>query len=119
MTKAGPNAGKTFSVPTIPISCGKNSPKAIQWMVSSFHAFKSQLTAQALHPKTGWVLPTYVKLYQSNMLLHLRTQQANTRPIHPPTHPVIRPEQSPPDYAAQIIELRSELAALRLEVEAL
>ena len=74
--------------------------------------------------RLGWdvtvvTLPTYVKLYQNNMLLHLRAQQANTRPIHPPTHLVIHSEQSPPDYAAQIVELCSEIAALHLEVEAL
>ena len=44
---------------------------------------------------------------------------ANTRPTHPPTHAVIRSEQSPPDHAAQIAELRAEIAALRLEFEAL
>ena len=48
----------------------------IQWIVSVFHAFKSQLALQALDDK-GRVLPAYVKLYQNNMLVHLRAQQAS------------------------------------------
>ena len=119
MTKASPNAGKSFFTLTVLISCGKNSLKAIQWMASIFHAYESQLTAQALHPKTGQVLPSYVKQYQNNMLLHLCAQMANTRLTHPPTHSVICSEQSPPNYVAQIIELCVGIAALHLEFEAL
>ena len=42
-TKAGPKAGQTFSVPTIPISCKKDDHKAIHWTVSLFHSFKTHL----------------------------------------------------------------------------
>jgi len=87
-TKAGPNGGKTFSVPTVLTSCGKDSPKAIQWIVSILHSFKSQLAPQALDPTSGWVLPTYIKIYQNNMLLHLHAQQAHPQaPLPPPSNP--------------------------------
>ena len=33
--KAGPSARKSFRVPTVPTLCGKGSPQAIQWHVSS------------------------------------------------------------------------------------
>jgi len=86
-TKAGPNAGKSFAVPTVPTSCPKDSPKAVHWIVSIFHAFKSQLAPQALDPETGRVLPSYVKLYQNNMLMHLHAQRARPRAGNsPPSH---------------------------------
>jgi len=85
--KAGPNAGKSFAVPTVPTSCPKDSPKAVHWIVSIFHAFKSQLAPQALDPETGRVLPSYVKLYQNNMLMHLHAQRARPRAGNsPPSH---------------------------------
>jgi len=34
--KAGPNAGKSFNVPTVPTSCPKDSPKAVHWIVLIF-----------------------------------------------------------------------------------
>ena len=91
-TKAGPRAGKSFLVPTVPISCPKDSPKAIHWILSIFHAFKLQLAPQVLDPGTGRVLPAYIKLYQSNMLMHLCAQLACLR--------VGRPSTAPPPYAA-------------------
>ena len=121
-TKAGPKAGKSFHVPTVPTSCGKDSHRAIHWIVSIFHAFKSQLALQALDDK-GRVLPAYIKLYQNNMLVHLRAQQAllarqaklpsMSRPQ--PAQPTQTPSQ-PID--AVIAELKAEIASLRSDLEA-
>ena len=69
-TKAGPKAGQTFLVPTIPISCKKDDHKAIHWTVSLFHSFKTHLHPEAMNPETGRVLPSFVRIYQNNMLLH-------------------------------------------------
>ncbi|KAI6030786.1 hypothetical protein F5J12DRAFT_779844 [Pisolithus orientalis] len=88
--KDGPHAGKIHPVPTVPITCGKDSPKAIQWIVSVFHSFKSQLTPLALVPETGWVHPDFMKLYQNNMLVHLCTQQALHKPL-PPSRSLSKP----------------------------
>ena len=79
-TKASPNIGKTFSVPTISIACNKDASWAVQWMVSLFQSFKSHLDPEALDPEMGQVLPAFVKLYQSNMLLHFHSQL--TIPAH-------------------------------------
>ena len=76
--KAGPNASKSFAVPTVLTLCPKDSPKAVHWLVSIFHAFKAQLAPQALDQETGRVLPAYVKLYQNNMLMHIRAQHAHS-----------------------------------------
>ncbi|KIM64579.1 hypothetical protein SCLCIDRAFT_23316 [Scleroderma citrinum Foug A] len=122
--KAGPKAGKSFTVPTVPTSCRKDSPKAIMWIVSIFHAFKSQLTPCALDPATGWVLPTYVKVYQNNMLIHLRGQQAHpvAKPSSPPSHP--RAQPGIPSHPtgnrplAEIEALRAEIMALHAKFQA-
>ena len=119
-TKAGPKAGTSFKVPTVPTSCGKDSHRAIQWIVSIFHAFKSQLAPSALDVDTGRVLPAYVKLYQSNMLVHLRTQQAMQAkspptPCPQPTRPTQAPTQS---FDAIIADLRAEISSLRSDLEA-
>ena len=45
-TRAGPRAGKSFQVLSVPTVCGRDSPKAIQWVVTIFHAFKAQLAPQ-------------------------------------------------------------------------
>jgi len=123
-TKAGPNAGKSFAVPTVPTSCPKDSPKAIQWVISIFHAFKAQLAPQALDPETGRVLPSYVKIYQSNMLMHLRAQRAHPKASKPPPSPAPRAPTRPvapiPSKSPGVIaELHAEIAALRNEVQAL
>ena len=96
--KAGPNAGKSFHVPTVPTSCGKDSPQAVQWLVSAFHTFKAQLTPKAIDSKTGQVLPAYVKVYQNNMLLHLAQQQAIAPPAKatPPSKSTAPPRPYPP-----------------------
>ena len=96
--KAGPNAGKSFHVPTVPTSCGKDSPQAVQWLVSTFHTFKAQLTPKAIDAKTGQVLPAYIKVYQNNMLLHLAQQQAIAPPAKatPPSKSTAPPRPYPP-----------------------
>jgi len=107
MTRAGPSTGKSFQVPTVPIVCRKDSPKAIQWLVSAFHSFKSQLIAQALSPETGRVLRAYVQLYQNNMLLHLHAQQAQVGP--PPSASAFitraQPGHTPPPPTVVIVEI--------------
>jgi len=114
-TKAGPNAGKSFAVPTVPTSCPKDSPKATQWVVSIFHAFKAQLAPQALDPETGRVLPSYVKIYQNNMLMHLRAQRAHPRAGKPPplTHLELPLGQSPPSPLSPPALLRSSVQRSR------
>ncbi|KIM55474.1 hypothetical protein SCLCIDRAFT_30334 [Scleroderma citrinum Foug A] len=96
--KAGPNAGKSFRVPTVPTSCGRDSPQAVQWLVSAFHAFKAQLMPKAIGAKTGQVLPAYVKVYQNNMLQHLVQQQAVAPPAKatPPSKSKAPPGHIPP-----------------------
>jgi len=92
--KAGPNAGKSFTVATVLTLCPKDSPKAVHWIVSIFHAFKSQLAPQVLDLETGRVLPSYIKLYQIDMLMHLCAQCACPRASKsPPTLPTHAPPQ--------------------------
>ena len=120
-TKAGPNAGKSFNVLSVPTSCGKDSPRVIQWIISIFHAFKSQLAPPALDAETGRVLPGFVCIYQNNMLLHFRLQQAQSR-LKPPTLPKASSGTPPPPTsvsAADFAELKAELMALQAEFEAL
>lgn len=47
-TKNGPKAGKTFKVPTIPTHCPPKPPRAIVWLVNTFHSFKAHLLPTAL-----------------------------------------------------------------------
>ena len=119
-TKAGPKASMSFKIPTVPTSCGKGSHQAIQWIVSIFHTFKSQLAPSPLDIDTGRVLPAYVKLYQSNMLVHLHTQQAVQAKSPPtphlqPTRPTQTPTQS---FNAIIADLQAEISSLRSDLEA-
>ena len=97
-------AGKSFNVPSVPTACSRDSPKVIQWIISIFHAFKAQLVPQAISQETGRVLPDYVKLYQNNMLMHFRSQQAQSmsiveestaHPDHPWLMPIIEHRHSP------------------------
>jgi len=89
-------------------------------MVSIFHAFKAQLAPQALDQETGRVLPAYVKLYQNNMLMHIRAQRAHSRVGKTSLASAPRPAAViPPQPPSVIAELRQEIAALRAEVQAL
>jgi len=124
ITKADPNAGTSFQVPTVPTLCPKDSPKAIHWIVSIFHVFKSQLAPQALNPEIGRENPAYVKLYQTNMLLHLHAQHAHLMVRKPPpASPTCAAPQPvaniPPQPTGTIVELCVEIVALRREVQAL
>lgn len=105
-TKAGPNAGKSFNVPTVPTACKKGSPRATQWIISLFHSFKAHLNPQALDPN-GWVLPAHVRLYQNNMLIHLRGLLGNPlsqpTPASPPRPPP--PQPNPTHFYASLSEL--------------
>ena len=121
-TRAGPRAGKSFNVPSVPTACSRDSPKAIQWIVSIFHAFKAQLAPQALSQETGQVLPDYVKLYQNNMLVHFRSQQAQSRvtPKLTPSQTVRPPSGIAPPQSTQgptIAELLSKIEELRSDFE--
>ena len=69
----------------VPTACSRGSSKVIQWIVSIFHAFKAQLVPQAISQETGWALPSYVKLYQNNMLVHFWSQQAQSKAKPKPT----------------------------------
>ncbi|KAF9232378.1 hypothetical protein BU15DRAFT_67517 [Melanogaster broomeanus] len=60
-TKSGPNAGKTFKVPTVPTHCPKGFPKAISWLVNTFHSFKAHLAQSALHD--GRVPKSLLQIY--------------------------------------------------------
>ena len=119
MTKAGPRARKSFTIPTVPTACSKGSPRAIQWIVSIFHTFKLQLAPCALDPETSQVLPGYVKLYQNNMLVHLRSQQARSRAKPLPSTKSKAPAALPPTVSpsAEISSLRVEIVALQTEFE--
>ena len=116
-TRAGPRASKSFNVPPVPTACSKDSPKAIQWIVSIFHTFKAQLAPQALSQETGRVLPNYVKLYQNNMLVHFCSQQAQSRATSKPTPSQTNqpPSGQPPSQSPQgptIAKLLSKIEEL-------
>ena len=74
--RAGPRAGMTLTVPTIPIHCSSDSHKAIKWIVSVFHLFKSFLNREetAINREGRRILPQLVRIYQNNMLLHVAAQ---------------------------------------------
>ena len=122
-TRASPRAGKSFQVPSVPTACSKDSPRAIQWIISIFHAFKAQLAPQAISLETGQVLPDYVKLYQNNMLVHLQSQQAQSKAKVKPTPPqTMRPlpgHPSPPQLppGLTIADLLSQIEALQSDFE--
>lgn len=98
-TKDGPNKGNSFPVQTTPIICEKNAPKVVHLMVAVFHSFKTHLKPIAIDAETGRVHPGWLRLYRSNMYVHLRSQLKASLPkrAQPP------PKPSPPptrDYAA-------------------
>ncbi|KAF9236797.1 hypothetical protein BU15DRAFT_63721 [Melanogaster broomeanus] len=83
-----------FRVPTVPTNCPKGSPKAISWMVNIFHSFKAHLQLSVLI--NGNIPIPILHTYQSNMVLHLRTQLH----VHPPT--TIDNVLQPPKYSTTI-----------------
>ncbi|KAI5982899.1 hypothetical protein EDC04DRAFT_2915169 [Pisolithus marmoratus] len=83
MTKDGPNKGKSFQVPTVPIVCEKTAPRAICWLVAVFHSFKTHLNPVALDAETGKVRQGWLRLYQNNLHVHLQSQLKASPP--PPT----------------------------------
>ncbi|KAI5985668.1 hypothetical protein EDC04DRAFT_3000382 [Pisolithus marmoratus] len=97
VTKDGPNKGKSFQVPTTPITCNKTAPKAIHWMVMGFHLFKAHLNPIAIDSDTGRVKQGWLQLYQDNMYVHLQGQLkacALPKKVLPPT------TKSPPPLPA-------------------
>ena len=83
--RAGPRAGTTLTVPTVPIHCASNAHRAVRWLVSVFHTFKGSLRADAsIAIADGKVLPPLVRIYQNNMLLHLDSQMRLYEKLHPP-----------------------------------
>ena len=126
-TKAGPNEGKSFQVPTIPIACKGNVPPSVKRVVSLFHSFKTHLSPEALDPETGRVLPIFMKLYQNNILIHFCAQLKTTstplyhgRPFPPGIVPA--PPGPPPlapsdiNLCCEAVKLHAELAALKQQV---
>ncbi|KAI6027246.1 hypothetical protein EDC04DRAFT_2605891 [Pisolithus marmoratus] len=108
-TKDGPNKGKSFQVPTIPITCDKAAPKAIHWMVATFHLYKAHLNPIAIDKDSGRVKQGWLRLYQNNMCPH-------PPPSHsPPQCP--NPEWVPSTTANPLehvlVELQKELQELQ------
>ena len=89
--KASPNAGKSFAIPIVPTSCLKDSPKAIQWVVSIFHAFKSQLSPRHLTrrqagsslPMSSYIRTICISTFVPSMLA---LRWANPPHFCPPSH---------------------------------
>ncbi|KAI5980531.1 hypothetical protein EDC04DRAFT_2917859 [Pisolithus marmoratus] len=92
MTKDGPNKGKSFQVPTIPIVCKKTPPCTIHWVVTVFHSFKTHLNPVAIDADTGKVCQGWLHLYQNNLYIHL--QSLLKAPPPPATKPSPQPLQS-------------------------
>ncbi|KAI6002677.1 hypothetical protein EDC04DRAFT_2908408 [Pisolithus marmoratus] len=112
VTKDGPNKGKSFQVPTTPITCAKTAPRAIHWMVAVFHSFKAHLNPVAIDSDTGRVKQGWLRLYQNN--IPPPTTKPPTNP--PPACP--KPSSAPlttanPSLERVLAELRKELADLR------
>lgn len=125
--RAGPRAGTTLTVPTVPIHCASSDHKAVKWLVSTFHLFKGSLKRSAL-TADGKVASPLVRVFQNNMLLHISAQMrlhnrnppSKPEPKAPSTHPAPRAEKTascPPPK--QHPTCSAEIAALRAEVEAL
>ncbi|KAF9232264.1 hypothetical protein BU15DRAFT_67619 [Melanogaster broomeanus] len=117
-TKDGPNAGKTFKVPTVPTHCPKGSPKAISWLVNAFHSFKPHLAPSVLHD--GKVPKPLLQIYQSNMVLHLAPP--SLQPVAPGAAPstlnlekavLHSPAMSPPPSAHPISDDTSLVESLK------
>ena len=122
------HAGTVLMVPMVPIHYPSNAHKAVRWIVSIFHLFKSSLHSSSLTPD-GRVLPPLVRIYQNNMLIHIAGQQQLYDRLHPtqpepevtPPHPgKPPPSKTPlPPPPKQHTTCTAEIAALRAEIEAL
>ncbi|KAI6034792.1 hypothetical protein EDC04DRAFT_2604946 [Pisolithus marmoratus] len=118
--KDGPNKGKSFQVPTIPVTCDKSAHKVVQWIIAVFHSFKAHLNPVAIDTDTGRVLLGWLHLYQNNLYVHLWSQlkeahlagSKHAGPPNPPqkqpSAPTVRP--SPSDIIIE--ELWAEIASL-------
>ncbi|KAI5988434.1 hypothetical protein EDD15DRAFT_2531759 [Pisolithus albus] len=123
--KAGPNKGKTFQVPTVPIACDKTASKAVQWIVAVFHSFKAHLNPIAIAADTGRVQPAWLRLYQNNLYIHF-CNQLKARPSRRKGVPPTKPASSPPNPAPtgpeadathlHVHPLETEVKALRAEI---
>ncbi|KAI6028249.1 hypothetical protein EDC04DRAFT_2605727 [Pisolithus marmoratus] len=129
VTKDGPNKGKSFQVPTTPITCDKTAPKAVRWMVAVFHSYKAHPNPVAIDSDNGRVKQGWLRLYQNNMYVHLRGQlkaRASPKRASPPTTkppptplPACPKPGSAPSTTANpslehvLAELQKELADLR------
>ncbi|KAI6022105.1 hypothetical protein EDC04DRAFT_2900918 [Pisolithus marmoratus] len=121
MTKDGPNKGKSFQVPTVPIVCEKTAPRAVRWLVVVFHSFKTHLNLVAIDAETGKVRQGWLRLYQNNLCVHLQSQLKVVPPPSPPAKPQL-PTPRPPGKApveAHPTTANSQIAALQAEISAL
>ncbi|KAI6005546.1 hypothetical protein EDD15DRAFT_2191018 [Pisolithus albus] len=126
--KAGPNKGKTFQVPTVPITCDRTTPKAVQWIVAVFHSFKAHLNPIAINTDTGRVLLAWLRLYQNNLYLHFHTQlkahssRRKNAPLPKPAPGTPNPAPTGPKAdrtCPQEGSLEAKVVALRTEIQSL
>ena len=125
----GPRAGTILMVPTVLIHCPGDAHRAVKWLVSIFHLFKSSLCASSSLTPNGRVLPPLVRVYQNNMLIHITGQLRLHDRLHPPQpNPGATPPQSskppsarlpPPPPPKQHTSCTAEIVALCVEIEAL
>ncbi|KAI6103270.1 hypothetical protein EDD16DRAFT_1715376 [Pisolithus croceorrhizus] len=129
--KAGPNEGKSFQVPTIPIACDKTALRAVKWIIAVFHSFKAHLNLIAIDTDSGRVLPAWLRLYQNNLLIHLHSQLKAHLVCRTKAPPLVRPD--PPTTATDSVpatdrshphappssSLAAEVAALHAELDTL
>ncbi|KAI6094261.1 hypothetical protein EDD16DRAFT_1720259 [Pisolithus croceorrhizus] len=131
--RAGPNEGKSFQVPTILIACGKTAPRAMKWIVAVFHSFKAHLSPAAIDAESGRVHPAWLRLYQNNLLIHIRNQLKARSPHRakattPPSKPAATttmPRAPEPDrthpraHSPAPSPLLAKVAALHVELSSL
>ncbi|KAI6010267.1 hypothetical protein EDC04DRAFT_2610278 [Pisolithus marmoratus] len=121
MTKDGPNKGKSFQVPTIPIICEKTAPCAVHWVVTVFHLFKTHLHPVTIDTDTGKVCQGWLCLYQNNLYVHLCSQLKAPPPPLPPKpslQPTHTPKTTPPMVPSTtttdpVAELQAKISSLR------
>ena len=80
------------------------------------------MAPQALSQETGQVLPDYVKVYQNNILVHVRSQQAQHQPrVKPssphPERPQLGPSPIQPTLGPTIVDLLSQIEELQADFE--